>query len=99
MNDLLLHGNRTAGPATVRGAGRLFGGPRLGLWFIIVLLLLWELSARTGVVVSANWPPVSGILIAAFRDLGEGELTGALGGTLYRMAAGFVLGAVAAVAL
>ena len=99
MNDLSLDGNRMASPAKIRGVGRLFGGPRLGLWFIIALLLLWELSARTGLVISSNWPPVSGILVAAVRDLREGELTAALGGTLYRMAAGFTLGAVAAIAL
>lgn len=100
MNSLSHDDNRTAGLADLRKTGRrLFGGPRLGLWFIIVLLLLWELSARTGLVTSSNWPPVSAILVAAVRDLGVGELTSALGGTLYRMATGFVLGAVAAITL
>jgi ABC-type nitrate/sulfonate/bicarbonate transport system permease component len=100
VNSLSHDDNRTAGLADLRETGRrLFGGPRLGLWFIIVLLLLWELSARTGLVTSSNWPPVSAILVAAVRDLGVGELTSALGGTLYRMATGFVLGAVAAITL
>jgi ABC-type nitrate/sulfonate/bicarbonate transport system permease component len=76
-----------------------FGGPRLGLWFIITLLMLWELSARTGLVTSSNWPPVSAVLVATVRDLGKGELAGALGGTLYRMAVGFVLGAAAGIVL
>lgn len=77
----------------------MFGGPRLGFWFIVALLLLWELSARSGLVASNNWPPVTQILIAAFHNLGEGELRGALGGTLYRMATGFFLGAAAGITL
>jgi ABC-type nitrate/sulfonate/bicarbonate transport system permease component len=100
MNDLSLAEDSTAGLADRREAvRRLFGGPRLGLWLIIVLLLLWELSARSGFIASSNWPPVSSILMAAVRDLGKGELIGALGGTLYRMAVGFLLGAAAAIAL
>jgi ABC-type nitrate/sulfonate/bicarbonate transport system permease component len=100
MNDLSLRSTKAARCARASGSDRsLFGGPRLGLWFIIALLTLWELSARTGLVASTNWPPVSAILIAACRDLGEGELARALGGTLYRMVAGFTLGAVTAVVL
>jgi ABC-type nitrate/sulfonate/bicarbonate transport system permease component len=37
--------------------------------------------------------------MSAARDLGKGELMSALGGTLYRMAVGFVFGAVAGVSL
>jgi ABC-type nitrate/sulfonate/bicarbonate transport system permease component len=98
--NCLAHDNNDTGPANMREAvRRVFGGRRLGLWFIIVLLLLWELSARTGFITSSNWPPVSAILLAAVHNLGEGELISALGGTLYRMTAGFVLGAIAAIAL
>jgi ABC-type nitrate/sulfonate/bicarbonate transport system permease component len=73
------------------------GGPQLGLWLIIGLLVLWELSARTGLVTSRNWPPVSAILLSTLHGLGDGELPGALAGTLYRMAAGFGIGAAAGV--
>jgi ABC-type nitrate/sulfonate/bicarbonate transport system permease component len=75
------------------------GGARLGLWLIVGLLLLWELSARSGLIVSRNWPPVSNILLSVGRDLGKGELVSALGGTLYRMAIGFALGAATGVVL
>src|ERR1700674_2237595 len=78
---------------------RALTGPRLGLWFILLLLLAWELSARTGLVVSSNWPPVSSVLVALVREAGSGELVSALGGTLYRMATGFVLGCAAAITL
>jgi ABC-type nitrate/sulfonate/bicarbonate transport system permease component len=76
-----------------------WGGARLGLWLMIALLLMWELSARGGFVTSSNWPPVSAILLAVGRNLGNGELIGALGGTLYRMAVGFTLGATTGVVL
>jgi ABC-type nitrate/sulfonate/bicarbonate transport system permease component len=75
------------------------GGTWLGLWLIAGLLLLWELSARSGLITSSNWPPVSDILRSVGRDLGKGELVSALGGTLYRMAIGFALGAVTGVVL
>ncbi len=77
----------------------LFAGPRLGLWFIVALLLLWEASARFGLVVSTNWPPVSDIGVAIVRDAMGGELLPALGGTLYRVCAGFLIGSAAGVAL
>jgi ABC-type nitrate/sulfonate/bicarbonate transport system permease component len=76
-----------------------WGGARLGAWLIVGLLLVWELSARSGLVTSSNWPPVSAILLAVGRDLDKGELVSALGGTLYRMAIGFALGAATGVVL
>jgi ABC-type nitrate/sulfonate/bicarbonate transport system permease component len=96
--SLSLTNAATAGPAKLRGPSR-WGGRYLGLWLIVVLLALWELSARSGFISSSNWPPVSAILVAAVRDLGKGELAEALGGSLYRMSVGFVLGAVAGVTL
>jgi ABC-type nitrate/sulfonate/bicarbonate transport system permease component len=72
-----------------------------GFLLIAGLLVLWELSARTGLITSRNWPPVSAILLSAVRGLGrgfdDGELLGALAGTLYRMAAGFGIGAAAGI--
>ena len=75
----------------------LFGGRRLGLWLIVALLALWEVSARAHWVVSENWPPVSAVLATAIAAFGGGDLLSALGGTLYRMATGFVLGSAAGV--
>ena len=72
-----------------------FGGRRLGLWLIAALLMLWELSVRAEWIVSQNWPPVSTVLATAIAALGGGELLSALGGTLYRMMTGYVLGCLA----
>jgi ABC-type nitrate/sulfonate/bicarbonate transport system permease component len=79
--------------------GLAFGGPRLGLWLIVFLLLLWEVSARSGLVRSTNWPPVSEILGAVVHDLPSGDILVPLGGTLYRMASGYLLGCGLAVVL
>ena len=75
----------------------LFGGRRLGVWLIAALLALWEVSARAHWVASENWPPVSAVLATAVAAFGGGDLIAALGGTLYRMATGFVLGSLAGV--
>ncbi|MDB5408593.1 MAG: hypothetical protein JWL84_3505 [Rhodospirillales bacterium] len=77
----------------------IIGGKRLGFWFIVALLLLWELSARSGLVVSANWPPVSLTAVAVVHGLAGGDLLAALSGTLYRVAAGYVVGSASAVIL
>ena len=75
----------------------LLGGRRLGLWLIVGLLVLWELSVRLGWVTSQNWPPVSAVLATAAHSLGGGDLGAALAGTLYRMSVGYVLGCAAGV--
>jgi ABC-type nitrate/sulfonate/bicarbonate transport system permease component len=98
MTSLSLKTATPAGFAQQRGSS-FWGGKRLGLWLIIGLLALWELSARSGFITSSNWPPVTAILVAAVHGLGQGELSAALGGSLYRMAVGFVLGATAGVVL
>jgi ABC-type nitrate/sulfonate/bicarbonate transport system permease component len=68
---------------------------RPGLLLIAVLLLAWELSARTGLVRSENWPPVSVILAALARGTLSGDLAPVIGATLYRMAVGYILGVAA----
>ena len=80
-------------------ANLLFGGRRLGLWLIVALLALWEVSVRAGWMVSQNWPPVSTVLATAVTALAGGELILALAGTLYRMSVGYVLGCAAGVAI
>lgn len=77
----------------------LLKGRRRGLWLIVFLLLLWEFSARSGLVNSSNWPPISIVLLTAAKSMQDGELLVALSGTLYRMAVGFVCGALAAIVL
>lgn len=68
-------------------------------WLLVgALLALWELSARLGWVVSTNWPPLSAVLAAGWRDIATGELPARLLGTLARMAGGFAIGTLLGVA-
>ena len=68
-----------------------------GALLIAALLALWEVSARLAWVDSPNWPPLSTVLAALWRDLGA-ELPALVGGTLWRMAAGLAIGSAAGIA-
>jgi len=63
-----------------------------GAILIVLLLLLWEVSAARGWIVSDNWPRFSAVLVAIWHGLLSGELAEILGSTLYRMLAGYVAG-------
>jgi ABC-type nitrate/sulfonate/bicarbonate transport system permease component len=72
---------------------------RSGLFLIAALLLLWEASARSGLIVSENWPPVSIVFVALVHGTVSGELVQVIGPTLYRFAVGFAIGVSAGVLL
>jgi ABC-type nitrate/sulfonate/bicarbonate transport system permease component len=65
-----------------------------GAILIALLLLLWEVSAARGWIVSDNWPRFSAVLVAAYRGLLSGEFAEILGPTLYRMLAGYAVGCI-----
>jgi len=65
-----------------------------GAILIALLLLLWEVSAARGWIVSDNWPRFSAVLIAAYQGLLSGELADILGATLSRMLAGYAVGCI-----
>lgn len=64
-----------------------------GVLLVLVLLLLWEASARLGFVRSTNWPPFSAVLVALYRGIAGGELLAVIGSSLWRMLQGYGLGA------
>jgi ABC-type nitrate/sulfonate/bicarbonate transport system permease component len=66
---------------------------------VLGLFLLWEVSARTGMVDSPNWPPLSRVLAALVRDTLSGEMPMLVASTLARMFAGLAAGTLAGVAL
>ena len=69
-----------------------------GALLLVLLLALWQYSALRWVS-SPNWPPVTQIARALYAGLASGELVEVFGSSLYRMLAGYALGAAAALAL
>ena len=60
----------------------------------LILLCLWELSARAHLVDTRFFPGPSGILLVLGEMLQSGELVAHIGVSLQRIAVGFVIGAV-----
>jgi len=84
-------------PSAMRG---FFLSPRSGVLLILLILGIWEFSARSGIVLSENWPPISLVFLALARNLTHGgDIWRALGGTLYRALAGLLIGSAIGVAL
>jgi ABC-type nitrate/sulfonate/bicarbonate transport system permease component len=79
-------------PGVLRRRTQAMLSRRSGLLLIAALLLLWEASARSALIVSENWPPVSVVFVALVRGLASGELFEVIGPTLYRFALGYAIG-------
>lgn len=82
------------GGVSLRGASRavFFNvGP------IVICLLLWEVSVRSGLISAFFLPPVSVVLAKFWEILLNGELMDHFSVTIWRMVAGFALGAGSAV--
>src|SRR5690606_20224236 len=84
-------------PQSARMRG-LLAGRTAGFLLVAALLVLWEMSARAGWVISDNWPPFTQVIAQAVRGLTQ-DLGSALGGTFCRMAAGLVVGSVLGIVL
>jgi ABC-type nitrate/sulfonate/bicarbonate transport system permease component len=63
-----------------------------GVVLVLALLVLWEASARFGIVQSTNWPPFSTVMTTLVAGLGDGELVPLVLSTLWRMARGYAIG-------
>jgi hypothetical protein len=66
---------------------------------VLALALAWELAARSGAFTPYMLPALSAVLERIWTDLLTGDLLLNTGVTLYRALAGFLIGAVAGVAL
>jgi ABC-type nitrate/sulfonate/bicarbonate transport system permease component len=66
---------------------------------VLALALAWELAARSGAFTPYMLPALSAVLGRIWTDLLTGELLLNTGVTLYRALAGFLIGALAGVAL
>jgi ABC-type nitrate/sulfonate/bicarbonate transport system permease component len=70
-----------------------------GIFSILVLLLAWELFARSGRVTPFMLPPFSAVAERIYSDAVGGDLWRNLGLTMYRALTGFAVAAVGGVAL
>jgi ABC-type nitrate/sulfonate/bicarbonate transport system permease component len=70
-----------------------------GLFSILVMLIAWELFARSGKVTPFMLPPFSAVVERIYTDAMAGDLWRNLGLTMYRAMTGFVIAAVGGIAL
>ena len=70
-----------------------------GIFSIVVLLIAWELFARSGKVTPFMLPPFSAVVERIYADAVAGDLWRNLGLTMYRAMTGFFIAAVGGVTL
>ncbi len=70
-----------------------------GIFSILVLLIAWEVFARSGKVTAFMLPPFSEVAQRIYADAVTGELWHNLGVTMFRALTGFVIAAIGGVAL
>ena len=70
-----------------------------GIFSILVLLIAWEVFARSGRVTPFMLPPFSAVVERIYADAVSGDLWINLGLTIYRAMTGFVIAAVGGVTL
>lgn len=71
----------------------------VGVIFVLVLLVLWQVVATAGLVDTALLPPVSTILRSSYDAVRHGDLLSALGESLARMTIGYAVAAVVGISL
>jgi len=89
-------------PPPATRAGRLavsWNTRALGVGFIVVLLILWEVAAVNAIFPPMSFPRMSAILSTWWQLIISGELLGELLPSLWRMFAGYFIGIALGVAL
>lgn len=71
---------------------------RRGLTIPVLLLVVWEVSSRTGLVDSRFLPSLEDVFLTAKRELIDNDLIGELGVSLFRNVAGFLIGSAIGIA-
>ncbi|MGH6861245.1 MAG: ABC transporter permease, partial [Phyllobacterium sp.] len=71
---------------------------RRGLTIPLLLLVVWEVSSRTGLVDPRFLPSLEEVFLTAKRELFDNDLIGELGVSLFRNVAGFLIGSLIGVA-
>src|SRR6201981_711212 len=70
-----------------------------GIFSILLLLIAWEVFARSGKVTAFMLPPFSAVAKRIYADATAGELWRNLGLTMFRALTGFVIAAIGGVAV
>lgn len=95
-----LQGAAAAGPAPPRPGGVQLAHPLLlGLLLPVAVALLWELAARAGWMEARLLPPPSAVAASLAELHATGDLARHTAATLWRVAAGFLLGLLLATGL
>lgn len=76
---------------------RLASGRWAGVALLIVLLAVWELTWRAGLIQSMSWPPASRVFAALLAEVLNRALLGELATTLWRVLSGFVIASAVAI--
>ncbi len=77
-----------------RFGGRLLLSPVLGILLIVVLLLLWQITGANGWVSPLSLPPMTAVAATLWGLVSSGEILQELAASLWRMFAGYAIGAV-----
>ncbi len=75
------------------------GNRAIGILPPLILLGVWEICARSAIVDVRFFPAPSNVIIHLVEMIGSGELWRHLGASLYRLAVGFFVGCVPAIAI
>ena len=82
----------SAPPKSVHALALIWRTRWLGVLFIVLLLVLWEIAASSGRLPALSFPPMSEILATWERITVSGELPGEVLPSLWRMFAGYFIG-------
>jgi len=82
----------SAPPKSVHALALIWRTRWLGVLFIVLLLVLWEIAATSGRLPALSFPPMSEILATWERITVSGELPGEVLPSLWRMFAGYFIG-------
>jgi ABC-type nitrate/sulfonate/bicarbonate transport system permease component len=97
------HSNRHEAPAAPAtrpaGAGWSWNTRLVGVAFIVVLLVLWEIAAATAFFPPMSFPRISAILVTWWELVVSGELPSQVLPSLWRMFAGYFIGVALGVGL
>ena len=101
MSDLARSEPDVAAPAAKgpEKSGPIWNSRWLGVVFIALLLILWEIAAATAIFPPMSFPRISAIISTWWQLVISGQLVGEVLSSLWRMFAGYFIGVALGVAI